>query len=95
MPQIITRVADNTIEVHLKDEDVAIADIIHHELLQDKDVVFAGVVPPHPLIKEVVLKLQSKKEDPITILLDSTKNASRITREILEGLETALQHAKS
>ena len=95
MPLTIDRRTDNTIEVHLKDEDVAVADIIHHELLQDEDVVFAGVVPPHPLIKEVVLRLQSKKQDPISILITVTKNASQRSQEILEGLEKALQHAKS
>ena len=41
---------DNQATVEITDEDLAIGYILRKELLENKEVVFAGTVKPHPLV---------------------------------------------
>ena len=42
--------------VEVTGEDYSLAEIVHHELLNETNVTFAGVVPPHPLLKKLILQ---------------------------------------
>jgi DNA-directed RNA polymerase subunit L len=76
--------------VEITGEDYALADIIHHELLDEKSVTFAGVLPPHPLIKKLVLKVRSQRIKPEKAFLNSVERAAETTQELFESAKKAL-----
>lgn len=78
--------ADN-LELQVDDEDIALADILHHELLQDERVSFAGTVRSHPLVKRFTIKLQTKKAKPKDVLLASCEKALDETAKLLNEIE--------
>ncbi len=81
---------DKTLEVRLVGEDIALADLLHYELLKDPSVIFAGVAPPHPLIQENTLVVQSRA-DPLDALVRSVKKASETVKEMLDKTGEALE----
>ncbi len=85
---------ENLMELHLEDEDFSVAEIIHHELLSDKRVTFAGVMPPHPLLKRVVLKLQTDKAKVSEVLADGSREAADKSGQILNEVKRALAERK-
>jgi DNA-directed RNA polymerase subunit L len=89
MPIHLSKKGD-VLEVSLVNEDVALADIIHHELLTDDKVIFAGVAPTHPLLAETKLIIQSK-EDPTKTLLASAERAAATIKEMLDKTESSLK----
>lgn len=70
----VVSVADNTIEVQIDKEDYSLADIVHKELLNVKHVRFAGVPPPHPLIKTLTIQVHT----------DATGDPSKALKEALD-----------
>jgi len=80
----------NTLEVRFVNEDTALADILHHELLKDSNVVFAGVAPIHPLLAETKLTIQSKG-DPTKNFAEGIKRAADTVKEMLDKTEAALK----
>jgi len=89
MPTHLSKKGD-ILEVRFVDEDVALADILHHELLKDDKVIFAGVAPSHPLVAEVKLIVQSKG-DPAKNLLASVERAAATIKEMLDKTESILK----
>lgn len=78
------------LEVRFIGEDIALADILHHELLKDGSVIFAGVASTHPLLAETVLTIQSKTE-PTRTLLESILRAAATVRELMDKTEDSLR----
>lgn len=78
------------LEVRFVNEDVSLADILHHELLKDNKVIFAGVAPTHPLIAETKLTIQSKT-DPTKSLVASVERAAVTIKEMLDKTESILE----
>lgn len=76
--------------VEITDEDYSLAEIVHHELLEEKSVTFAGVLPPHPLIKKLVLKVRAQRVKPEKAFANSVERAVETTRELYDGVEKAL-----
>ncbi|MFN3621468.1 MAG: RpoL/Rpb11 RNA polymerase subunit family protein [Nitrososphaerales archaeon] len=81
---------DDILEVKFVGEDVALADILHHELLKESGIIFAGVAPTHPLLAETTLTIRSKT-DPTKILSRSIKKASETIKELLDKTEDTLK----
>ncbi len=75
--------------VEVAGEDYSLAEIIHHELLNEKNVTFAGVVPPHPLIKRIVLKVRAQRIKPEKAFISSLESAGKTAHELLETLSKA------
>ncbi len=71
----INSVGSNAIQVQIDGEDYSIADIVHKELLGVKHVKFAGVAPPHPLIKTLTLQVHTDGADPTKLLSEAVKLA--------------------
>ncbi len=71
-------------------EDFSLAEIVHFELLEEKSVTFAGVLPPHPLIKKLVLRVRAQRVKPEKAFANSVGRAIQTTQELLEGLTKAL-----
>lgn len=81
--------------VEIMGEDYSLADIVHHELLEEKSVTFAGVLPPHPLIKKLVLKIRSQRIKPEKAFHNSVERAVKTTRELFESTKKALGSGES
>jgi DNA-directed RNA polymerase subunit L len=76
--------------VEIMGEDYSLAEIVHHELLEEKSVTFAGVLPPHPLIKKLVLKVRTQRMKPEKAFVNSVQRAIGTTQELLVGVEAVL-----
>jgi DNA-directed RNA polymerase subunit L len=82
----LQRTGKELIELELQDEDISIADVIHHEALRDKHVVFAGVVAPHPLQKRAVLKIRTDGTDALDVLRRASRTSLAKIEELLSQL---------
>jgi DNA-directed RNA polymerase subunit L len=76
--------------VEITGEDYSLAEIIHHELLDEKSVTFAGVLPPHPLIKKLVLKVRAQRIKPEKAFSNSVDRAMETTKELYNDVRKAL-----
>ncbi|HXW36687.1 MAG TPA: RpoL/Rpb11 RNA polymerase subunit family protein [Nitrososphaerales archaeon] len=81
--------------VEITGEDYSLAEIVHHELLEEKSVTFAGVLPPHPLIKKLVLKVRSQRIKPEKAFVNSVQRAVDTTQELLQSMEKAFSGESS
>jgi DNA-directed RNA polymerase subunit L len=87
----IIDIKDNQLELKLQEEDISIMYIIQHELLKEKSIEFAGVSLKHPLIKEYVVRIITKKKDPIEAIREASISASENIKELTSTLKTALK----
>jgi DNA-directed RNA polymerase subunit L len=81
--------------VEITGEDYSLAEIVHHELLEEKSVTFAGVLPPHPLIKKLVLKVRAQRIRPEKAFTNSVDRAMGTTKDLYESVKKALGGASS
>lgn len=81
---------DREVEIKLQDEDISVMYIVQHELLKEKNVEFAGVVLKHPLIEDFLIRVITKKKDPIAAFQYACDTASEIIQDINAVLSAAL-----
>jgi DNA-directed RNA polymerase subunit L len=81
--------------VEITGEDYSLAEIVHHELLEEKNVTFAGVLPPHPLIKKLVLKVRAQRVKPERAFTNSVERAIQTTHDLYDGVKKALGGASN
>jgi DNA-directed RNA polymerase subunit L len=86
----ITNYTSNELELKLKDEDISIMYIIQHHILKQKDIEFAGIVMKHPLIKEYLMRINSKT-NPMDVLETSVKSADKFLKDISHLIESSKQ----
>jgi DNA-directed RNA polymerase subunit L len=86
----ITNYTSNEIELKLKDEDISIMYIIQHHILKQKDIEFAGIVMKHPLIKEYLMRINSKA-NPMDVLETSVKSADKYLKDLSHLIESSKQ----
>ncbi|MGH9978156.1 MAG: RpoL/Rpb11 RNA polymerase subunit family protein [Nitrososphaeraceae archaeon] len=84
----------NILELKLRDEDISVMLIIQHELLSKKDVDFAGVILKHPLIRDYIMRIVTKKEDPAMALKGASANASKYLEELGSSIKTQLKSSR-
>ena len=87
----ITDIKENKIELKLQEEDISVMYIVQHELLKQRDVEFAGVMLKHPLIKDYILRVLTKKTDPIEAVRDASLSASEYVEELASTLKSNLE----
>ena len=87
----VTNVSEKDITIEVEDEDIALAHIVHKHLLQNENVVFAGVAPYHPLIKKTIIRLQTKKVDAVKIFVDGSEEAADFAKKISTEIKKALK----
>jgi DNA-directed RNA polymerase subunit L len=87
----ITDIKENKIELKLQEEDISVMYIVQHELLKQRDVEFAGVMLKHPLIKDYILRVVTKKTDPIEAVRDASVSASEYVEELASTLKSNLK----
>jgi DNA-directed RNA polymerase subunit L len=64
-----------SIELSIEDEDISIPEIIQHNLLKNSQVIFSGYAQKHPLLKNQIIRVQTKNKPPKSILIDSCASA--------------------
>lgn len=79
------------LELKLQEEDISIMYIMQHELLKERSVEFAGVTLKHPLTKEYVVRITTKKKDPLEAVQEASVSASEHIKELTSALKTALK----
>lgn len=67
----------------IEKEDYSIADIVHKELMNVKHVKFAGVPPPHPLIKTLTIEVSTDSSNPTKVLQEAIELSKRTVAELL------------
>jgi DNA-directed RNA polymerase subunit L len=87
----LANIKDNELELKLQDEDISIMYIIQHELLTEKNVEFAGVILKHPLTREYIIRIITRKKDPFEIIEEATSKASEVIKDITGMLKPALK----
>jgi DNA-directed RNA polymerase subunit L len=87
----LANIKDNELELKLQDEDISIMYIIQHELLTEKNVEFAGVMLKHPLTREYIIRIITRKKDPFEIIEEATSKASEVIKDITGMLKPALK----
>ena len=85
----IVDMKDREIELKLQDEDISVMYIVQHELLKEKNVEFAGVVLKHPLIKDYLIRVVTKKKVSMEAFQDACMSAS----ENIELLNSVIKDA--
>lgn len=80
----IDSVADNAVQIQIDKEDYSIADIVHKELLTVKHVKFAGVPPPHPLIKTLTIQIHTDGAKPTKSLEEAIEVSQTKVAELLK-----------
>jgi len=76
--------ADNAVQIQIDKEDYSIADIVHRELLNVKHVKFAGVPPPHPLIKTLTVQVHTDGAPPMKLVNEAVDLAKVRVAELLK-----------
>jgi DNA-directed RNA polymerase subunit L len=85
----VSREGEREFTIEVTGEDYSLAEIIHHELLDEKNVTFAGVLPPHPLLKKLVIKIRAQRVKPERAFIGGLEKAQANTRELLEATTKA------
>lgn len=81
----------NTLELKLKDEDISVMLIIQHELLCMKDIDFAGVILKHPLIRDYIMRIVTKKDNPMEALQEASASANKYLEELSLNIKSQLR----
>ena len=84
-----TSEGEKGLTVEITGEDYSLAEIVHHELLEEKSVTFAGVLPPHPLLKKLVLRVRAQRIKPEKAFVNSVQRAIDTTKELYESVDKA------
>jgi DNA-directed RNA polymerase subunit L len=87
----IVDIKDREIELKLQDEDISVMYIVQHELLKEKNVEFAGVVLKHPLIKDYVIRVVTKKNVSMEAFQDACMSASENIKFLNSVIKDALK----
>ena len=80
----INSVGDGAVQVVIEKEDYSLADIVHKELMNVKHVKFAGVPPPHPLIKTLTLEISTDTNKPTKALEEALNISQQRVAELLK-----------
>ena len=83
-------------EVNLNiSEDISILYIVQHELLNQKEVEFAGVVLKHQLKEDFSFRIVTKKSKPLDVLHKALLSSSDNAVKIKEMIESEINKEKS
>jgi DNA-directed RNA polymerase subunit L len=87
----ISDVKDTEIELKILDEDISVLYIVQHELLKEKSVDFAGVIQKHPLAKEFMMRVTTKRKDPMEVVQDASASAQEYSKELFSMIKSAFK----
>ncbi len=76
-------------------EDISILYIVQHELLNEKEVEFAGVVLKHQLKEDFSFRIVTKKSKPLDVLHKALQSSSDNVLKIKDLINSAVTNEKS
>lgn len=76
-------------------EDISILYIVQHELLNEKEVEFAGVVLKHQLKEDFSFRIVTKKSKPLDVLHKALQSSSDNVLKIKDMINSAVTNEKS
>jgi len=76
-------------------EDISILYIVQHELLNEKEVEFAGVVLKHQLKEDFSFRIVTKKSKPLDVLHKALQSSSDNVLKINDMIKSAVTNEKS
>ena len=76
-------------------EDISILYIVQHELLNEKEVEFAGVVLKHQLKENFNFRIVTKKSKPLDVLLKALQSSTDNAIKLKEMIESTVNKEKS
>jgi len=76
-------------------EDISILYIVQHELLNEKEVEFAGVVLKHQLKEDFSFRIVTKKSKPLDVLHKALQSSSDNALKIKDMINSAVTNEKS
>ena len=83
-------------EINLKiSEDISILYIVQHELLNEKEVEFAGVVLKHQLKEDFSFRIVTKKSKPLDILHKALQSSSNNALKVKDMIESTVNKETS
>lgn len=83
-------------EINLNvNEDISILYIVQHELLNQKEIEFAGVVLKHQLKEDFSFRIVTKKSKPLDILHRALQSSSDNALKVKKMIESAVNKEKS
>ena len=87
----VSDVKENEIELKVRDEDISVLYVVQHELLKERSVDFAGVVQRHPLAKEYLLRVVTKRKDPMEVIQDASASAAEYSKDLTGLIKSAIK----
>jgi DNA-directed RNA polymerase subunit L len=87
----IVDVHKNEVELKLQEEDISVMYIIQHELLKEPSIEFAGVMLKHPLVKDYILRVLTKKGNPVQAIEQASISASENIKTLTSTLKANLK----
>lgn len=78
------------ISLSVSEADIGILYIIQHELLQNSNINFAGVIIKHPLTNECWMKVNSKSK-PLAEIQKATNSAIKMADEFKQLFNSKIQ----
>jgi DNA-directed RNA polymerase subunit L len=87
----VADVKDNEIELKIHEEDISVLYIVQHELLKEKSTDFAGVIQKHPLTEDYLLRVATKRKDPMEVIQDASTSAQEYTKELFSMVKSAIK----
>ena len=78
------------IRLSIKETDIGILYIVQHELLQESNIDFAGVIVKHPLTNECWMKINSSTK-PLGEIKKATDSAIKMADEFKQLFNSKIQ----
>lgn len=94
MQAVIENYKSNEVNLNVS-EDISILYIVQHELLNQKEVDFAGVVLKHQLKEDFSFRIVTKKSKPLDVLHKALQASSDNALKVKEIIESELNKEKS
>jgi len=87
----IADVKDTEIQLKIREEDISVLYIIQHELLKEKSVDFAAVIQKHPLTNEYLMRVTTKRKDPMEVIQDASASAQDYSKDLVGMIKSAIR----
>ncbi len=87
----IADVKDTEIQLKIREEDISVLYIIQHELLKEKSVDFAAVIQRHPLTNEYLMRVTTKRKDPMEVIQDASASAQDYSKDLVSMIKSAIR----
>ena len=87
----VSDVKDNEIELKVREEDISVLYVVQHELLKERSVEFAGVIQKHTLTREYLLRVVTKRKDPMEVIQDASSSAAEYSKDLTGLIKSALK----